>query len=331
MVPLNSVVKILSIVSLSFVLIFTFNNQQNDNVAITRIVDNQPIQHDNKIKSFAQKPRKPDEIISHLRSKCSTVYRDYREKLCSAENRTKSDIPVHCDNEKRSARPADGFSWIVDKKRKLAYCLPPKSGCSSSYFIWYALEKNDTSWLWHENRNKVFIYNKVPHLRGKLFDQDFHNSQWKRVINTRHPFERLYSGWKSKMAFASKGHTGYFKKLCKWAKKYERDTDLYNGEKYCVSFEALLTFITDHKLSQIERHFKPMSSICNVCEIDFTDASQTKNLGKSVVQMMKDVAVEGDEYMIKAFTENKEHFDVLAPYVTYLFTCLTYYSIKSGY
>ena len=74
-----------------------------------------------------------------------------------------------------------------------------------------------------------------------------------------------------------------------------------------------------------------MSSICNVCEIDFTDASQTKNLGKSVVQMMKDVAVEGDEYMIKAFTENKEHFDVLAPYVTYLFTCLTYYSIKSGY
>ena len=314
MITSETVVKLTSIISVSFFLILIFSDYKPNDSFIIVQANVKKIDYDNKIESFAKEIRTSSDIISHLRSKCSTIYREYREKLCSVENRSQSDIPLHCDDQKSLAKPADGTSWIVDQKRKLAYCLPPKSGCSSSYFIWYALEKNDTSWLWNENKKKIYIYNKVPHLHGNLFDQDFHNDQWKRVINTRHPFERLYSGWKSKMTLTSKGHSEYFINLCKWSKKYERDTDLYGGEKYCLSFEALLTYIADHELSQIERHFKPMSSICNVCEVDFTDASQTKNLGTSVVQMMKDVAIDGDEYMINAFTENKEHFDILEPY-----------------
>jgi len=219
---------------------------------------------------------------------------------------------VHCDNEKANANVADKNSWLLDHKRKLAYCLPPKSGCSSSYFIWYALQKNDTQWLWNENKHKIFIYNAIPHFNLKI--QDIQNTQWKRAINLRHPFDRLYSGWKSKMTYSSKGHTGGFKNICKNMKKYESEADLYGGDKYCVSFEAFLTFMTNHRISQMERHFKPISSICNVCEMDFTAASETKTLGNSLVKLLEDVAIDGDEYMIKALTENKEDFNMLAPY-----------------
>ena len=116
------------------------------------------------------------------------------------------------------------------------------------------------------------------------------------------------------MTLSLNGHSNKFKKICQWSKKYARESDLYAGPQYCVSFEAVLTYLTNRKLSQIERHFKPISSLCNVCDIDFTDVSETKTLGKSIVQLMKDVAVKGDEYMVNALTANKENFNMLEPY-----------------
>ena len=224
------------------------------------------------------KPHTSKDVVSYLRFKCSTSYKSYREQLCSIPTNfnksfipDKSQLPVDCNDHLSHNAVHDRFSWLVDSKRKLAFCLPPKSGCSTVNFIWHALKKNSTNWLRNENKKLINIYKKVPHLTNNHFEQGFYLIPWRRVINLRHPFERLYSGFRSKMTIKN---NGWMKKACHWSQKFVREDDQYGGPEYCVSFEAFLTFIVSNRQSNIERHFRPTSSICNPCEIDFTDVTE---------------------------------------------------------
>ena len=43
------------------------------------------------------------------------------------------------------------------------------------------------------------IYKATPRmLTGPVLERVYHDKNWMKVINVRHPFERLHSGWQSK-------------------------------------------------------------------------------------------------------------------------------------
>ena len=39
------------------------------------------------------------------------------------------------------------YNWLMDTKRKLTYCIPPKTGCSSIFYIYKSIIDNDEKWL----------------------------------------------------------------------------------------------------------------------------------------------------------------------------------------
>lgn len=120
--------------------------------------------------------------------------------------------------------------WLADQNRNIAICMPPKAGCTNIQRFYQALSKKNVNYLncstyesnvdyfrgldqvngtsteikdlvWYASHPQK-IYTMTPYL-SKLgnenneearFLKKYYNPKIKKMINTRHPFDRLYSG-----------------------------------------------------------------------------------------------------------------------------------------
>ena len=260
-----------------------------------------------------------------LKEKCASSFAAYKSKTC-VSNQTDKDgflryphtfIPLDCE-EKAPAKPIWGGDWIADKERKMLFCLPPKSGCTSVNFIYQAMKTKNMTILskeiYRDWKDSEKIYKIMPRVNQQLQESNCLNSaSWKRAINIRHPFERLYSGWKDKFD-TTKPYARFFRKYAGLAKKYQTSEDKHTGDNYLVSFEAFLEWVSKVNEKVNNNHFKPMSYFCDPCEVDFTHVTQTETLTQDVISFFKDVSYAPDIQILNFMDHPDKNYFALQKY-----------------
>ena len=153
--------------------------------------------------------------------------------------------------------------------------MPPKAGCTTWQRFYLALINDDGNYINHTTNEKLAsfpseiefkAFKKSPYtsnavfkttprmLSGPVMDRIYHDKNWIKVINVRHPFERLYSGWKDKFNRTGAHDAWIFKK------KYE---DIILGykmvDKKDISpfflFLVMIFILTENNLSQIIENY----------------------------------------------------------------------------
>ena len=143
-----------------------------------------------------------DSRLSNFKKVCETEFKEYKNKVCSGEIEALDppSIRTFCDGRTRIY----GHDWIRDVDRKFAVCMPPKAGCTTMARMWLAIQHKDGNYLnftdgdhgMYESarvRRLLPRFNMEPDRLWKLS-----SDSWYRMINVRHPFERLFSGWRDK-------------------------------------------------------------------------------------------------------------------------------------
>ena len=151
-------------------------------------------------------------------------------------------------------------------------------------------------------RGKFKILNNDSDLREEieklknLYEIMNDSSKYKKsLLNTRHPFDRLWSGYNSKFTIYHKNPKGELT----WNKYAEKINQLYNLNKKTgsflkplpkhkrIHFEHFLRYIVDVDLHHLDSefgngytniHWNPIYRHCSPCLINYTDITRTKGL-----------------------------------------------------
>ena len=111
-----------------------------------------------------------------------------------------------------------------------------------------------------------------------------------KVLHGRHPFERLYSGWRDKFV-NQKGI--FFRKYGRQIKNLSKDGDWEDIKessfKPAVPFISFLRYINNTEMSKINNHFKPISFFCSPCEVNFTYISDMTTLNSDMFSVFEKV------------------------------------------
>lgn len=233
--------------------------------------------------------------IAHLRKMCSTEFADYKNKLCNNEIQIDPEIPpairVWCDKKPRLR----GAYWIGDTSRRMSICMPLKSGCTSITRMWLAINNHDLNYLNFTLGNDASgkynsgkIGKQFPQLNEKSFSRFRMNSYpWMNFINVRHPFERLYSGWKDKFGGNKKKgpyYRNYFEKVSGYNASRDHKLDYRRGQAPIVGFEQWLMYMADNTWEPINDHFKPIGYFCSPCEVNYDYVMSQEDLGDTLLE-----------------------------------------------
>lgn len=153
-------------------------------------------------------------------------------------------MPVECNDEgeENGVNPGQdlfgSFNWVTDPLRKLAICAPPKTGSSTFQRAYLALAKNKIEFYLNQTMDSWvdswdgIVFKRLPHVHIESvppYDQRdgsyVFQTNWTRIIAARHPFERLYSSWKTIFSLENWNHIPN-EENNRW-QKYRNDIDLY--------------------------------------------------------------------------------------------------------
>lgn len=99
------------------------------------------------------------------------------------------------------------WSWVADLDRKYMFCIPPNTAGTTWQRMYLAIKNQDLNYLDPEKDAgdwESYIYSQAPRLLqlrdiyGDNLISLVQSDDYKRIIATRHPFDRLYSAWKDK-------------------------------------------------------------------------------------------------------------------------------------
>lgn len=178
------------------------------------------------------------------------------------------------------------FHWIIDKERNFAACIVPKAASTSFQKMYMAINQREIAYL---IRNKVTRHEYNPEFSEKdvtrkperfhdnekyggfLADGDSQlNNIVYKILLTRHPFERLYSGFKDKFDFTKPNVIEAFKPTSDLIK----NSNIYNFRSaklepipigFDINFHSFLNYIASTTSEENNAHFRPTSSICPIC------------------------------------------------------------------
>ena len=266
-----------------------------------------------KLKEISAKLLKYDSNIidqetkrAHTKYACDKYLKPIKNQICQT-NATEKDfdnlgIGLVCDYE----RPNIPYKYdiIVDSIRNIALCIPPKAACTTWQRFYLAVKLDDLRYLdkkYDDDRNwNNYIYEKSDRLRQlntstrRTVQDRLVNNQFETILNTRHPFERLYSGWKDKFSIISmdpnKSKTAHY-----WmgqrdiANRYKVNDVSQNRffdkdlDQTAISFLTFVRFIVGEEFSKINEHFKPMSFHCSPCDIEYDYISRIEDMPEDLI------------------------------------------------
>ena len=195
---------------------------------------------------------------------------------------------------------------------------------------------NQTEWV---NTWDNVIYKRIPRTHidsvppyDKRDGSYVFGKNWTRIINARHPFDRLYSGWSDKFNLTIYGEDAEFIKYKEaidvfelqaskvidvnggtgkkvYTEEHEYDynrftkpEDVTNMElwirpkKMVTTFIAFLHYIANTEFKYIDPHFLPTSMICQPCATDFSWISQQETLSEDIVHSFNKVFNDDTKY-----------------------------------
>lgn len=144
-----------------------------------------------------------------------------------------------------------------------------------------------------------------------------------RIINARHPFERLFSGWHDKF---QEGHqdNGIFKKNYQDVimSQFYKAEDGYILNMH-VPFISFLRYVVGTEFSKINYHFKPTAFYCSPCEIDFDYVSEVETMRYDLIESFTRASSRSNITtgrdiralkMLEKIKDNKDNLITLKPY-----------------
>jgi len=141
-----------------------------------------------------------------------------------------------------------------------------------------------------------------------LYPERYNNdTSWQKIIHTRHPFERLYSGYKDKFNTTTVGWKLRFKDKASKLKPYEskfRRTKLFKDKKnglpleknFIISFPSFLDYIANNPVDKTDIHFQPISCMCSACNVKFDFVSKQESLVGDMLNIFENVFDRGTEF-----------------------------------
>ncbi|XP_078518135.1 carbohydrate sulfotransferase 8-like [Lissotriton helveticus] len=228
----------------------------------------------------------------HTRPRAS----EYEESWLDVQKERKLVLRYICEKYKLHRNsslpdPSVAKMMYVEHKHKLIYCEVPKVGCSSWKRIILLLKMNMTS-------NYFELSNEVVHSRQSFeilssFPRDRQRqllSSYTKVMFTRHPFERLVSAYRDKF-LRNRQNKYYIKTMAELIKSKVSKSKNSTGP---VTFLEFVHFILDENPKYSDTHWKPMSSLCDPCNIHYDIIGKFKKLKEDSDQVLRSIGASKD-------------------------------------
>ena len=273
-----------------------------------------------------------------LKQNCKLFYQTSKTNLCNlADSKPKFSLLDHlglgtvCNpkDSSGSMRIPRQYNFIVDKDRRLALCLPPKTSCTTWQRFYLAFKLNQIDYLntkkdpTEDDEWNFYIYSRSPRLSSFIKDERINietqlleknedltydpknyiggpksqenfigesqksKAKFYKILNTRHPFERIFSGWKDKF---SKKNVYSSDTSWKWKRFYKEalnynftsknkffDKDVHDWKDWqgklhpgiTINFYTFVKYLLGEDFYHVDEHFKPISHHCAVCEVEY--------------------------------------------------------------
>eukprot|EP00057_Strongylocentrotus_purpuratus_P009380 XP_011663854.1 PREDICTED: carbohydrate sulfotransferase 11 [Strongylocentrotus purpuratus] len=206
-------------------------------------------------------------------------------------------LKEHCnlvqspDSKKRDVAKHPPDNLVVNEEHRIIYCNVPKVGCTNwkSVFLKLAgFDQFNISALDHLGPNaKGRLYLDYLHKYPNVSQRRFMLQNYTKIVFARHPFTRLLSAFRSKLA---PNISFYFHPLLlgderlrdQWFKKYGRQIiERYRGKaeanrvssnwsrEYDLTFSEFIRFLVDPYTDSYNKHWSDIHSMCLPCDIDY--------------------------------------------------------------
>ncbi|XP_070787410.1 carbohydrate sulfotransferase 9-like [Pituophis catenifer annectens] len=177
------------------------------------------------------------------------------DSICLSKNLT---------NLKRKLNVQVSRQLFVDENYKFIYCEVPKVGCSNWKKIVLLLTLNlsrDTFEVSQKEIHKTNLLKRLSSYPPKQ-QEELLNS-FTKVMFTRHPLERLVSAYRDKLL----GNEPYYSgTLANEIKALFRKGKNFTG---AVTFQEFVNYIVTSNKEYLDVHWKPMSLLCDPCNIQY--------------------------------------------------------------
>ena len=118
-------------------------------------------------------------------------------------------------------------------------------------------------------------------------------------MNTRHPLNRLLSGWNQKFAKDYHSYKVYMKKFQPKTTPFEEPTSI--DEKHGISFGAFVKFLmSPDKVRQHEKfnaHWKSVFTTCQPCSVDYQFVTKQESTYEDAALMFKLAKIDNITYV----------------------------------
>lgn len=200
--------------------------------------------------------------FTKTRDKLDAPIRPIAVRVCTQAERLQH-IRRACSKITVTPRPERLY---VNHASKIAYCVNPKAACSSLTELMVRMTLPDT------NRPlKIGNIHDYDFLYGVGITQEPYDAatmkDYLKITTTREPFDRLLSGYFSKMTTIASLKDMKYQNIKHFVLKNFRKNPHNTSPN--VSLEEMVDFVLSNSTYHGDAHFSPYVSFCNPCLIDF--------------------------------------------------------------
>lgn len=189
-------------------------------------------------------------------------------------------------NLKRKLNVQVARQLFVDENYKFIYCEVPKVGCSNWKKIVLLLTLNLSRDIFEVSQKEIHQTNLLKRLSSYPPEQqeELLNSFTKAMF-TRHPLERLVSAYRDKLL----GNEPYYSgTVANEIKALFRKDKNFTG---AVTFQEFVNYIVTSNKEYLDVHWKPMSLLCDPCNIQYDILGKYETLEDDVNHTLNRIRV----------------------------------------
>ncbi|XP_063149485.1 carbohydrate sulfotransferase 9-like [Candoia aspera] len=175
---------------------------------------------------------------------------------------------------------------FVDENYKFIYCEVPKVGCSNWKKIVLLLTLNlsrPVSEVTEDQVHKTELLKRLSSYPSKQ-QAELLNS-FTKVMFTRHPLERLVSAYRDKFLHLA---PYYSTTVANEIKALFRKNKNLTGN---VTFQEFVNFVVTRNTKYLDIHWKPMSQLCDPCNIHYDILGKYETLDQDVSHVLSRIRV----------------------------------------